>query len=191
MFAPNTATDSLQISLNTLASDSDEEHALKEELANEVRRTQLGNDDCYNPNMEGISYDDPPITEQTQRADKCPIKEPTSKGKKVAKKVDRASEMTMALQEYTALATERFSNKKRRSTGSSEHVAQSAGGGNPMLTSLRFSKRKRKGCYSWACQNIGGRGGWSAMLISQIINDDCFWYVFLLWFRCESFGCSF
>ena len=63
--------------------------------------------------------------------DKHPIEEPTSKGKKVAKKVDRASEMTMALQEYTVLARERFSKKKGRSTGSSEHVAQSAGGGDP------------------------------------------------------------
>ena len=98
--------------------------------------------------MEGMSRDNPLITEQTQRVDKCPIEKPTIKGKNAAKKVDRASEMTMALQEYIALARKRFSNKKRRSTGSSEHVAQSAGGGNPMLTSLRFSKRKRKGCYS-------------------------------------------
>ena len=56
--------------------------------------------------------------------DKRPIEEPTTKGKKVAKKVDRASEMTMALQEYTALARERFSNKKVKSSGSFEHVAQ-------------------------------------------------------------------
>ena len=80
--------------------------------------------------MEGISHDDPHVTEQTQHADKRPIKEPTSKGKKVAKKVDRVNEMTMTLQEYTALAREKFSNKKGRSTGSSEHVAQSAGGGD-------------------------------------------------------------
>nr|POE55236.1 hypothetical protein CFP56_02234 [Quercus suber] len=80
------------------ALDSDKEHALKEELANEARRTQLGNNDCYNPNMEGISRDNPPITEQTQHTDKHSIEEPTSKGKKVAKKVDRASKMTMALQ---------------------------------------------------------------------------------------------
>ena len=45
--------------------------------------------------------------------------------------MDRASEMTMALQEYTALARERFSNKKGKSSGSSEHVAQSVGGGDP------------------------------------------------------------
>ena len=40
---------------HTPAPDSDEERALEEELVNEARRTQLGNDDCYNPNMEGIS----------------------------------------------------------------------------------------------------------------------------------------
>ena len=43
------------------------------------------------------------------------MEDPTTKGKKVAKKNDRASEMTMALQEYTALARERFSKKKRES----------------------------------------------------------------------------
>jgi len=37
------------------ALDSDEEHVLEEELANEAHRIQLGNDDCYNPKMEGIS----------------------------------------------------------------------------------------------------------------------------------------
>ena len=131
LFTPNTATDSLQISSNKPAPYSDEKRALEKELANEARHTQLGNDDCNNPNMEGIFHDDPPIIEQTQCADKHPIKEPTSKEKKVAKKVDKASEMTMALQEYTALVRERFSNKKGRSTGSFEHVAQSAGGGDP------------------------------------------------------------
>ena len=65
LFAPNTTTDSLQISSNTPTPDSDEERALEEELANEVRCTQLGNDDCYNPNMEGISQDDPPISKKT------------------------------------------------------------------------------------------------------------------------------
>ena len=39
LFAPNTATGSLQISSNMPALDSDKEHALKEELANETRRT--------------------------------------------------------------------------------------------------------------------------------------------------------
>ncbi|KAL4619548.1 hypothetical protein ACB092_06G087300 [Castanea dentata] len=88
----------------------------------------LGDDNCY---MEGITQDDPPVDEQTQRADKRPMEEPTTKGKKVARKVDRASEMTMALQECTTLARERFSNKKGKSSGSSDHVAESAGGGEP------------------------------------------------------------
>ena len=98
---------------------------MKEELANEAHRTQLGDDDCYNPNMEGITQDNPTVDEQTQRADKHP------KGKKVAMKNDRASEMTMTLQEYTTLARERFSNKKGKSNGSFDHVAQSADGGDP------------------------------------------------------------
>ena len=72
----------------------------------------MDDDDCYNPNMEGITQDDPTVDEQTQRADKRPMEEPTTKGKKVAKKNDRASEMTMALQEYIALARERFSKKR-------------------------------------------------------------------------------
>ena len=129
LFAPNTATGSLQISLNTPTLDSDEECALEEELANEACCTQLGDDDCYNPNMKGITQDDPPVDEQTQHVNTRPMEEPTTKGKKVAKKMDRASEMTMALQEYIALGRERFSNKKGKSSGSSDHVAQSASGG--------------------------------------------------------------
>ena len=54
----------------------------------------MGTDDCYNPDMEGITQDDPLAMEQTQCADKRPIEELTGKGKKVAKKVDKASEMT-------------------------------------------------------------------------------------------------
>ena len=134
LFAPNIAIGSLQISSNTPALDSDEERVLEEELANEAREarcTQLDDDDCYNHNMEGITQDDPIVDEQTQCVDKRPMEEPTTKGKKVAKKNDRASEMTMALQEYIALARERFSNKKGNSSGSSDHVAQSASGGDP------------------------------------------------------------
>ncbi|KAL0010326.1 hypothetical protein SO802_005434 [Lithocarpus litseifolius] len=81
--------------------------------------------------MEGITQDDPLATEQTQRADKRPIEEPTGKGKKVAKKADRDSDMTIALQEYTALERERFNKKKGKSMGSSNHVAQFASGGDP------------------------------------------------------------
>ena len=56
--------------------------------------------------MEGITQDDPPVDEQTQHADKRPMEDLTTKGKKVAKKVDKASKMIMALQEYTTLARE-------------------------------------------------------------------------------------
>ena len=81
--------------------------------------------------MEGITQDDPLATKQTQREDKRPIQEPTGKGKKVAKKADKASKMTIALQEYIALARERFNKKMGKSMGSSDHVAQSATGGDP------------------------------------------------------------
>ena len=134
LFALNTAIGSLQISSNMLTLDSDEKRVLEEELANEAREayhTQLDDDDCYNPNMEGITQDDPTVDEQTQRKDKRPMEEPTTKGKKVAKKNDRASEMTIAVQEYTALARERFSKKKGKSYVSSDHVAQSTSGGDP------------------------------------------------------------
>ena len=131
LFAANAATGAFQISSNTPAPDSDEERALEEEIANERSHTQLGADDCYNLDMEGITQDDPLPTEQTQCANKCPIEEPTGKGKKVAKKMDRASDMTIALQKYTALARERFNKKKGKFMGSSDHVAQSATGGDP------------------------------------------------------------
>ena len=94
----------------------------------------MGADDEYNPDMEGITQDDPLAMEQTQCADKRPIEEPTGKGKKVAKKMDKASEMTIALQEYTVLAREWFNKKKGKSISSSDHVAQSASGGNPCST---------------------------------------------------------
>ncbi|KAK9996523.1 hypothetical protein SO802_021209 [Lithocarpus litseifolius] len=156
LLAPTITTSSLQISSNTPASDSEEEHALEEKLAIEVARTHLSNDNCYTPNMEGISEDDPPVIEQTQRVDKHPIQEASSKGKKVAKKRDSASEMTTALQEYTALAMERFSQGKGRVTSS--------------------SNRKIKWWCSWACQSRGGKGGWGVILIREII-DNFFCYV--------------
>ena len=81
--------------------------------------------------MEGITQNDPLEMEQTQCADKRPIEEPTSKGKKVAKKANKASEMTIALQVYTALARERFNKKMGKSMGSFDHVAQFATGGDP------------------------------------------------------------
>ena len=81
--------------------------------------------------MEGITQDDPLATEQTQREDKRPIEELTGEGKKVAKKVDKASEITIAFQEYTALAREQFNKKMGKSMGSFDHVAQFATGGDP------------------------------------------------------------
>ena len=39
--------------------------------------------------------------------------------------------MIIALQEYTALAKDQFNKKNGKSMGSSEHVAQSAYGGDP------------------------------------------------------------
>ena len=132
-------------------------------------------DDEYNIDMEGITQDDPLATEQTQCADKRPIEESTGKGKKVAKKKDKASEMTIALQEYTVLAREWFNKKKGKSIGSSDHVAQSASSGNPCsirkaLKALNqyndldddtyinisdvLQKKKKDGWCSWACQNI-------------------------------------
>ena len=145
--------------------------------------------------MEGITQDDPLAMEQTQCADKRPIEELTGKGKKVAKKVDKASEMTVALQEYTALPRERFNKKMGNSMGSFDHVAQSATSGDAFSIGraldvlnqyndldddtyinisevLQKKKKKRDEWCSWACQNIEGGGGWSAMLTTQKINGD-------------------
>lgn len=69
--------------------------------------------------MEGISRDDPSIIEQTQRADKRPIQEASRKGNEVAKKGDKASEMTTTFHEHTALSRERFTLRKGRTTSSS------------------------------------------------------------------------
>nr|POE86830.1 hypothetical protein CFP56_24829 [Quercus suber] len=138
--------------------------------------------------------------EQTQCADKRPIEEPNGKGKKVAKKADRANDMTIALQEYIALARERFNKKNGKSMGSSNHVAQFAIGGDPCSlgralevlnqyndldddTYINISevlqKKKRDGWCSWACQNIGRGSGWSAMLTAQKINGN-FLFQFML-----------
>lgn len=47
------------------------------------------------------------------------------KGKKVSKKGDRVSDMTMALKEYTAMTKERISGKLGKSSSSSEQFTQS------------------------------------------------------------------
>ena len=55
----------------------------------------------------------------------------SAKGKKVSKKENRVSEMTVALKEYTAMTRERFSGKKGKSSGTSEGFAQLATEGDP------------------------------------------------------------
>ena len=99
----------LQISSNTPAPDSDEEHAPEEALANDEHCTQVVHDDCYNPNLDEIPSDESPFNDQTQRPDKHPVQDSNAKGKKVAKKADRVSKMTTALQKYNALTRERYS----------------------------------------------------------------------------------
>ena len=54
----------------------------------------------------------------------------SAKGKKVLKKADKVSEMTVALKEYTAMTRERYSGKKGKSNSTSEGFAQSAAEGD-------------------------------------------------------------
>ena len=54
LFAPSTTTGNLQISSNTPALNSDEEHVVEEEIANESVPTHLDND-CYTLNLESVS----------------------------------------------------------------------------------------------------------------------------------------
>lgn len=68
----------------------------------------MGHDDCDSPNLEGIPRDESPFNDQIQRAKKRPIQDFNGKGKKVAKKMDRGSKMTAALQEYTAMTRKRY-----------------------------------------------------------------------------------
>ena len=59
------------------------------------------------------------------------MQEASAKGKKVAKKVDKVSEMIVALKEYTAMTRERFSGNRDKTSGTSKQFAQSATGGDP------------------------------------------------------------
>ena len=59
------------------------------------------------------------------------MQDASAEGKKVSKKADRVSEMTMAQKEDTAMIRERFSSKKGKSSGTSEQFAQSAAEGDP------------------------------------------------------------
>ena len=116
MFTPSTATGNLQISSNTPPLNSDEERALEEELANaDVNAsapTHL-DDDCYTPNFDSFSQtvEDAEVEEVTRRVEKRPVQDASAKGKKVSKKLDRVSEMTVALKEYTTMSECRYSGK--------------------------------------------------------------------------------
>ena len=70
--------------------------------------------------------EDAEVEEVTQRVGKHPMQDVSGKGKKVSKKGDRVSDMTMALKEYTAMTKERFSGKLSKSSGSSEQFTQSS-----------------------------------------------------------------
>jgi len=75
--------------------------------------------------------EDDKVEEVTQRVGKRPVQDASGKGKKVLKKGDRISEMTVALKECTAMTKDRFSGKLGKSCGSSDQFAQSAIGGDP------------------------------------------------------------
>nr|POF27139.1 hypothetical protein CFP56_08514 [Quercus suber] len=124
LFTPSTATGNLQISSNTPTLNSDEERALEEELANASAPTHL-NDDCYTPNFESVSQivEDTEVEEPTQRKGKPLVQDGSGKGNKVSKKMDRVSDMIVALKEYTAMMKERFSGKWGKSNGTSEQFA--------------------------------------------------------------------
>ena len=70
------------------------------------------------------------VPDQTQMAGKRLIQDVSAKGKKVSKKVDRVSDMTVTLKEYTTMTREEFSSKRSKSSGTSEQFSQSIVGGN-------------------------------------------------------------
>ena len=136
MFAPSTATRNLQISSNTPPLNSDEERTLKEELANANANASAPthlDDDYYTLNFESFTQtmEDDEVEKVTQRVGKCLVQDTISKGKKVLKKGDRVSEMTVALKEYTAMMNDRFNGKLGKSSSSSVQFAQSAIRGDP------------------------------------------------------------
>jgi len=117
--------------------NSDEERALEEEIANAnitdaSPPTHLDND-YYTPNFESFpqTVEDDEVEEVTQRVGKRLVQDTSGKGKKVSKKSDRVSEMTVALKEYTAMTKDSFTGKLGKSCGSSDQFAQPAGGGDP------------------------------------------------------------
>ena len=138
LFAPSTATGNLQVSSNTPPLNSDEERALEEELANANANANASapthlNDDYYTPNFESFTktVEDDEVEKVTQRAGKRPMQDASGKGKKVLKKGDRVSEMTVALKEYTAMMKDGFSGKLGKYSGSSNQFTQSVVRGDP------------------------------------------------------------
>ena len=87
----------------------------------------------YTPNFESFPHtvEDDEVEEVTRRAKKHHVQEASDKGKKVPKKSDRVSEMTMALKEYTTMSEHRYNGKLSRTTGSSDQFAQSVVRGDP------------------------------------------------------------
>nr|POE44681.1 disease resistance protein adr2 [Quercus suber] len=65
--------------------------------------------------------------EHTTRAEKCPMQQERSKGKKKAKKGDKLSEMTQAIQSFTELTRVKFIAGQAKASGSTKHVGESAG----------------------------------------------------------------
>ena len=140
MFAPSTIIGNLQISSNTPPLNSDEERALEEELANANANADVSasapthmDDDCYTPNFDNFPQivKDAEVEKVTRRAEKHLVQDASGKGKKVSKKSDRVSEMTVALKEYTAMSERRYSGKLGKTTSSSDQFAQSVVGGDP------------------------------------------------------------
>ena len=118
MFTPSTATGNLQISSNTPPLNSEKERALEEELANANADVSAStpthlDDDCYTPNFDSFpqTVEDAEVDEVTRRVEKRPVQDASAKGKKVSKKLDRVSEMTVALKEYTTMSECRYSGK--------------------------------------------------------------------------------
>lgn len=123
----------LQISSNISAPNREEERALDEEFANDGVPIHLDNDGCYTPNMDSVpqTVNDTNIENQIQHAKKRPMQDTNGKGKKVAKKGDKISEVTTNLKEYTAMTTEMFHARRGKASGSFEHFAQSVSGRDP------------------------------------------------------------
>ena len=126
------------ININTPPLNNDEECALEEELANANANAHASapthlDDDCYTLNFESFTQtmEDDKVEKVTQWVGKRLMQDTSGKGKKVLKKSDKLSELTVALKDYTSMTKDRFSGKLGKSSGSSEQFAQSSIGGDP------------------------------------------------------------